>query len=313
MAKICIVLATYNGKNYLAQMLDSLEAQTRPADLIVAVDDGSKDESADILKSYANRLPLQITVLPKNGGHRAAFAKALELARPQINDTDFIALADQDDIWLPHKLELLEKEIGEASLIFGDAQVIDGKGKVTHESWRQFAHIQEEVLLKHQIAGINNVTGCTCLFKASLIKSILPIPQAVTVHDRWIAMIAQKTDGVKSTSKAVIQYRIHENNAVGGKQESSMESVLKSQQSWVKMILENRTLLNLDHSEISFAENFLDLLSRRLQNYFAFKKIFWIINNRHFLFLPSSNVTLFKRILFSTLGLPLVTRIWKNK
>ena len=111
MAKIGIVLATYNGEKYLAQMLDSLVAQTRPADFIVAVDDGSKDNTPAILKSYQDRLPLQVTILEKNSGHRAAFSKALELAQPQLGENDMIALADQDDIWLPQKLQLLEKRV----------------------------------------------------------------------------------------------------------------------------------------------------------------------------------------------------------
>ena len=128
MAKIGIVLATYNGEKYLAQMLDSLVAQTRQADFIVAVDDGSKDNTPAILKNYENRLPLQVTILEKNSGHRAAFSKALELAQPQLSDSDLIALADQDDIWLPHKLDILEKLIQDKALVFGDAQVVDADG-----------------------------------------------------------------------------------------------------------------------------------------------------------------------------------------
>ena len=108
MAKIGIVLATYNGEKYLSQMLDSLIAQKRPADFIVAVDDGSKDSTPEILKSYEGRLPLQVTCLPQNTGHRAAFSKALELAAPQLGENDLIALADQDDVWLPAKLQILE-------------------------------------------------------------------------------------------------------------------------------------------------------------------------------------------------------------
>jgi glycosyltransferase involved in cell wall biosynthesis len=111
MAKIGIVLATYNGEKYLSQMLDSLVAQTRKADFIIAVDDGSKDNTPAILKSYQDRLPIKLTFLEKNSGHRAAFSKALELAQPQLCDNDLIALADQDDIWLPQKIETLEKEI----------------------------------------------------------------------------------------------------------------------------------------------------------------------------------------------------------
>ena len=116
MAKICIVLATYNGEKYLSQMLDSLVAQTRPADLIVAVDDGSKDASVEILKNYQGKLPLQIEVHETNKGHRAAFSKALEAAQSQLQPNDLIALADQDDIWLPNKLDVLEAQFNTGSV-----------------------------------------------------------------------------------------------------------------------------------------------------------------------------------------------------
>ena len=84
--KICITLATYNGEKYLAQMLDSLVAQTRPADVIIAVDDGSKDSTCEILERYKDKLPLEITKFEKNRGHRAAFSTALEKADTVLYD-----------------------------------------------------------------------------------------------------------------------------------------------------------------------------------------------------------------------------------
>ena len=82
-------------------MLDSLVAQTKPADVIIAVDDGSKDSTYEILERYKDKLPLEITKFEKNRGHRASFSTALEKARELLADDDLIFLADQDDIWLP--------------------------------------------------------------------------------------------------------------------------------------------------------------------------------------------------------------------
>lgn len=310
MARICIVLATYNGEKYLAQMLDSLCMQTRPADMIIAVDDGSKDSSPQILQSYANKLPLQISVSAKNQGHRAAFSKALELAQQQLAAEDLIALADQDDIWLPQKLQLLEKSIGENALVFGDAQVVDGSGNSIAPSWRSYASIEKHISMKQQIAGINNVTGCLCLFRAALLGKILPIPEGVTVHDRWIAMLAERNGGIAAIDDAVIQYRIHGGNAVGGAQAASMSTTLNVQVSWAETIIANRSLLQLTDDEVEFASGLVKLCRRRLDSHLVLSKLPWIFKYRRELFLRASAVKTLKRVLFTAVGLPLAKKLW---
>lgn len=312
MAKIGIVLATYNGEKYLAQMLDSLVAQTRQADFIVAVDDGSKDNTPAILKSYENRLPLQVTILEKNSGHRAAFSKALELAQPQLSDSDLIALADQDDIWLPQKLELLEKEIQDNALVFGDAQVVDADGKIMAESWRSYSKIEKKISMEQQIAGINNVTGCLSLFRAALLKTILPIPEGVTVHDRWIAMIADRQGGIAAIDAPVVQYRIHGNNAVGGVAAPSMSKTLEIQIQWIQTILDNAGKLLLTKKEIRFAKKLLGLAKARLSRAVLPLHLLWIAKHRNELFLKDSTAITLKRILFTAIGLPLARKIWKK-
>lgn len=320
MARIGIVLATYNGEKYLSEMLDSLVAQTRPADFIVAVDDGSRDSTPDILNRYRDRLPLQLTVLPQNGGHRAAFSKALELARPQLTPNDLVALADQDDIWFPQKLEILEKEIETPepdgrirSLVFGDAQIIDGEGRVTHGSWRSFSKIEKKVSIKQQIAGINNVTGCLSLFRASLLPRILPIPEGVTVHDRWIAMIADKYGKTYALDTPVAQYRIHGENAVGGAEGPCMSRTLELQVQWITTLLEHRERLALDKDEIAFADDLLELTRARLTKKWLGPSLPWIFRHRNELFLKDSAPATLKRILFTSIGLPLARKIWNKE
>lgn len=312
MVKIGIVLATYNGEKYLSQMLDSLIAQTRPADFIVAVDDGSKDSTASILESYKDRLPLQITRFPQNQGHRAAFSKALELARPNLGENDLIALADQDDIWLPQKLEILEKALqkNNATLVFGDAQVVDGSGNIIADSWRKYSKIEVENSMEQQIAGINNVTGCLTLFKAGLLQKILPIPAGVTVHDRWIAMMAQKFGTVFAQDTAVVKYRIHGENSVGGAATPPMSKTIEIQIQWIDTILENKSRLSLCDREIEFAEHLRKLSQKRLSSYILFGQIPWIVLHRKELFLKDSASKTIKRILFTAIGLPLAKKIW---
>ncbi|WP_297945221.1 glycosyltransferase [uncultured Fibrobacter sp.] len=312
MSHICIVLATYNGERFLKEMLQSLEIQTRPADKIIAIDDASQDSSIKILESFKDTLPLEIFKQAKNGGHCKAFATGLEYARQFTQPGDLIALADQDDVWKKDKLEKLEKEIGEYPLIFGDAEIIDKDGKIIHDSWRKQALIQKSIPLKAQIAGINNVTGCLSLFKVELLDKILPIPEGVTVHDCWIAMIAERNGGIKAIDDAVVQYRLHDSNAVGGRPAPAMSKTLAIQERWLQMILANTERLALTPDEIHFTKHLLTLTQKRLHKNFLPSEIPWIFANKNVLFNKVKTFALIKKIFFTAIGLPLAKRIWKK-
>lgn len=316
MAKIGIVLATYNGEKYLSQMLDSLVTQTRKADFIIAVDDGSKDNTPAILKSYQDRLPIKLTFLEKNSGHRAAFSKALELAQPQLYDNDLIALADQDDIWLPQKIETLEKEIEsqKASLVFGDAQVIDAQGNIIEQSWRKLGSIQKKLSLKSLLTGFTNVTGCMTLFRAELLKRLLPIPEGVPVHDQWIALCASIENGIAAIDKPVIQYRIHDQNAIGIGHTHSWTGNLKLNLQWAKTIQGAAIYNSLSAEEKKFLNRYISYIQARLEKPFIPSYLFWVIRNMHSIYPHISNCTKFIPVIaYGILGAPIITRFGGKK
>lgn len=312
MSRICVVLATYNGERFLEEMLLSLVAQTRKPDKVIAVDDASKDSTVQILESFREKLPLEIIRKESNGGHRRAFATGLEQAKFYTQPNDLIALADQDDVWKASKLEHLEKELGESALVFGDAEVIDKNGKIIRNSWRKEALIQKSIPLTAQIAGINNVTGCLSLFRANLLDKILPIPEDVTVHDRWVAMIAERNGGIKAIDEAIVQYRLHDTNAVGGKPAPAMSKTLEIQVVWLQMVLKNTERLSLTPAEIRFTKRLLSLTQKRQSSGFMPGELPWIFANRKILFDRVAPLTLFKKILFTSIGLPLAKKIWKK-
>ena len=180
------------------------------------------------------------------------------------------------------------------------------------ESWRSYSNIEQKVSIEQQIAGINNVTGCLSLFKASLLKTILPIPEGVTVHDRWIAMIADKQGSVVAIDTPVVQYRIHGANAVGGAATPSMSKTLETQIQWIQTILDNAGKLMLTKKEIRFAQKLLGLAKARQNHAFLLFRLLWIARHRHELFLKDSAAVTLKRILFTAIGLPLACKIWKK-
>lgn len=304
MARIAVVLATYNGARYLPQMLDSLVSQERRADIVFVVDDGSTDSTPSILREYASKLPIRLEILPQNTGHRAAFSKALEIARNELSPDDLIALADQDDIWLPQKLAVLEQGINDAALVLGDAEVIDGEGKMLYPSWRNVAHIAKSEPIKTRIAGTNNVTGCLSLFRASLLEKALPIPEAVGVHDAWIGILAAKKGGIATIDTPVIQYRLHDSNAVGLGNRYTFDETCRRQTAWAALICEKAGQLGLTPDEERFAQALHRYWKKRAKFPILPCSLAFLACNRAFLF-PERDGRL-KKVLFSMLGGPAV-------
>ena len=305
MAKLCIVMATYNGEKYLSQMLDSLVNQTRPADSIIVVDDGSADSTVSILESYVDRLPLKIIKFEHNQGHRAAFSRALEEAQKILAENDYIALADQDDIWLPQKHELLIKEIEsrDVDLVFGDAEVIDADGNKTADSWRALGQIPEHLSLQAIMTGFTNVTGCMVLFRASLLKDILPIPVAVPVHDQWITFCASARNGYASIKAPVIQYRIHGSNAIGLGHTHTWTGNLKLNLGWAKMLRETPHYQKLSATDQKFLNVYISYVESRLTKFILPGYLFWIIKNAKALYPHvSSKTAMLPRILYGIIG-----------
>lgn len=318
MAKVCIVLATYNGEKYLPQMLDSLCAQTRPADLIIAVDDGSSDSTVQTLQSYASKLPLQIKALPQNTGHRKAFACALELAAPQLGESDLVALADQDDIWLPRKLEILENALSESvpahggntpSMAYGDAQIIDSNGATIAESWMKTERLLPHLPIKSQLTGFTNVTGCLMMFKASLFPMVLPLPEGVPVHDQWITLCASVQGGYTFIDEAVIQHRIHGGNAIGKAEGHAWTEKLKTNLQWAKAVRDSKLYAQLEAKEKEFLDRFITYLDTRFCKKFSLGYLPWLLKNSKAIN-PHVHraVGHLARSLFGAIGIPVATR-----
>ena len=295
-------------------MLDSLVAQTRPADVIIAVDDGSKDSTCEILERYKDKLPLEITKFEKNRGHRASFSTALEKACQLLADNDLIFLADQDDIWAPNKLEVMSQKIGDNSMIFGDAEIIDGDGVITKSSWRKKAEIVEQLSQQALLTGYTNVTGCMVAFKARLLKTVLPIPQDVPVHDQWITLCATAENGYRAIADKVIQYRIHGNNAIGEGNKTWSEK-LQTNLQWAKAVKGSDIFEKLPNESRQFLNKFIQFLESRFNHAFLSPLWFpWIVRNAHYIYPQVTSATqMIGRILFSFVGVSTAKKFFNKK
>lgn len=222
-SRISVALCTYNGGRYLEVQLDSLAAQTRCPDELVVCDDGSNDDTLDILERFARRAPFPVRIErnPSTLGSTKNFEQAIALCTG-----DLIATCDQDDVWLPEKLAVNQAafEVEPApGLVFSDAEVVDdGLRPLGHTMWetihfgaRDRRRVRDggafQVLLRQWL-----VTGATMMFRADLLPDLAPIP-ASWIHDGWIAFIAAALAPVRLIERPLIRYRQHAAQQIGGK------------------------------------------------------------------------------------------------
>ncbi|MCD6653824.1 MAG: glycosyltransferase family 2 protein [Sulfurovum sp.] len=208
---ISIAMATYNGEKYLKAQLDSIYAQTYKNIEVIVCDDCSSDKTVEILEDYSKKFGLKYFVNETNLGFVKNFEKAVNLCRG-----DYIALSDQDDIWLPHKLSTLIENIGDNILACSDAKLIDEKNNIISESFFQYSNkpINEELTFE-KLAICNYVTGCTVLMKNKILQNAHPIPLNISYHDWWYGLIASVFGGIYLHNESLILYRQHQDNHTG--------------------------------------------------------------------------------------------------
>lgn len=214
-------MCTYNGEAHLSDQLVSILKQTQRPDELVACDDGSTDNTLQVLDQFSKEAPFPVRVYRNQQrlGPTKNFEKAISLC-----SGDFIFLSDQDDVWMPQKVNTLLQALGNnpgAGYIFSDALVVDemlrSMGRTVWQSvkftCRQFEQgKQVDILLKYNV-----VTGATMAFRAGLKSVVLPIPDE-SFHDEWIALLASSLGmyGVP-IEEPLIHYRQHLGQLIGSR------------------------------------------------------------------------------------------------
>lgn len=220
---IDILLATCNGAPYLPEQLDSLMAQTCRSWRLLVRDDGSSDGTLEILENYRSRHPDVIMIIPNEGQNLGAcgnFSRLLEQA-----DAPYVMFCDQDDFWLPDKIETtlaamqeLERQHGTATplLIHTDLMVVDEQLTVIGESLWRFQRTEPQRLTKlNRVLLQNLATGCTIMINRALRDLAVPVPKQAWMHDWWLVLVATAFGRVAAVASPTVLYRQHEGNDTG--------------------------------------------------------------------------------------------------
>ncbi|MEG1472646.1 MAG: glycosyltransferase family 2 protein [Christensenella sp.] len=217
---IDILLATYNGETYLKEQIDSLLAQDRQDFRVFARDDGSTDKTCAILSEYESAIPERFIVI--KDGEATGSAKDNFFCLLKYADAPYVMFCDQDDIWMPDKLNLTltalqsaEEDLGGAILAHSDLTVVNKDNAVISPSLFALQKLDPERLYLHQLLPQNNITGCTMLMNRALVDMVRANEGAL-MHDWWIGLVAAAFGHIIVAPNR-IKYRQHSANEVGAK------------------------------------------------------------------------------------------------
>ncbi len=206
---ISVCMATYNGGKFIREQLESILSQL-PADEaeVVVADDGSTDDTLQVVGSFKD---VRIRILPAEGhlGPVHNFERALRAAKG-----DVLFLADQDDIWLPGKVERVVEELKSCDLILHDAYMLyQGEAPSVWNRGKRMCEIRPYKPGVFRNWFMNGFTGCCMAFRRTVLEKGLPFPKNIPMHDQWIGIVGECFFKVGYISEPLIEYRQHSGTA----------------------------------------------------------------------------------------------------
>ena len=284
--KIAILLAAYNGEKYISEQIESILSQTDNNWTLYIHDDGSKDRTQEIIREYTEKYPEQIIVVegaPTGGAKSNFFYLFHQVEAP------FYMCCDQDDVWLPKKIEITKKEMvtlirgdeEKPCLVFTELRVVDAQLNLIAEKMREYQGLDCTNVRLNRAIIQNVVTGCTMMVNRVLRDEMIKIKEYedVLMHDWWATLVAVRFGKIAFVEEPTILYRQHGSNGVGASNANSllyqMKRMLQGEeikQSLVNTRKQAKVFANLyEEQENSLVKQYAELgtlsKSKRMQFY----------------------------------------------
>ena len=219
---VLILMAAFNGERFIAEQIESIRQQTLSRWRLIVRDDGSSDNTRNIVRGFS-RMDHRVRLVeddPGRLGPAGNFNRLMELSCHEPEP--YIAFADQDDLWEVDKLNLqvqdmrrMEERYGvdRPLLIHSDLKIVDENSVPVHRSFARFQHIPHpETQDLHTLLIQNVAVGNTILINRPLLDLAVPIPDAAHMHDWWLALCAAAFGALAYNPRQLVAYRIHSQN-----------------------------------------------------------------------------------------------------
>lgn len=237
---VSVCMCSYNGERYIAKQIESVLLQLRSGDELIICDDGSTDSTIALIEGLATP---QITLErnPSRLGVIGNFGKCIQLSTKEV-----VFLADQDDVWLPGKVNKVTRIFmanPDVTLVLSNAQVIDGEDCLVAERYLHLRHGSQCSIIRALCnLAKNQYLGCAMAFKREMLDYCLPFPTDIPMHDMWIGIVNDIYGKTFYLDEPLIRHRQHGSNASPSKH-TSIWQMLK----WRSVLIKNLSGRVLGH------------------------------------------------------------------
>ena len=285
MATVEILLSTFNGGVYLEEQLKSFEKQTFQDWRLIVRDDGSDDNSIEVIESFAAKYPDRVVFvnIPKKlHGVLGAYAQLMD-----YSCCDYIFFADQDDVWNVDKLEIMLGYIRNAEkvhgrdkpiLVYSDLCVTNESLAEKSGSFFKIQHLDPLRYLPNNILIQNIVPGCSMAMNKAMIDLCIPVPEEAILHDWWVMLTASVFAEIVYIPEQLMLYRRHISNvtSVGNRYGivNIVKKIFKYKRDFVLVLKQAETFRNLNYKKMDAN------IEKIFSNFVAVKSANWLQKRR---------------------------------
>lgn len=288
--KFGVVIATYNGENYILEQLNSIVSQTKQVDEIVITDDGSSDSTRKIVNDFINNnINLKIKLVEHT--NTKSIQDNFIYGCSFFEDVDYIFFCDQDDVWIKNKVELFYDNIikyNQPSFVFSDAKVVDSNLNVINDSlvhtlsdnlYNELCNSDKPILFMQNKQNTRSVllwniaTGMNTCVKFEFIKKYNKLTKKI-LHDYFYFMISYFTNSSLFIPNKTALYRQHNFNCVGVNKKKNLKEIIKNKTKNIEILKLRLIDYKFIYSEIlnylsddskSFFISFIDFIEKRIK------------------------------------------------
>lgn len=231
--QLSVCIASFNGALYIQDQIDSILDDIGTDDEVIVYDDCSTDTTRKLLNAQ-NDLRLRVILGNKNVGHVRAFEAAV-----RASQGDYIALADQDDLWPVGRTQLLMNALKDADIAFGNYRTFGAHDSLSpHPFRRQEPKSQSLLNLTSLAIGRLPYFGSAMMMRRELVAAALPFPPWVEAHDQWLGVVGNTAGRVAAHIPDIVTLRRLHSTNLTPQRRRTWGKVVRTRYLMLRMVLE---------------------------------------------------------------------------